>query len=135
MGIPYAIFVLKQINPSTEELFSVCRKPVVVKHVKMGAVNLKTLILLTCLSSVLGFNLTRIADECLKGIMLSETENLKCNTAKDLSVQMIKTRSQSFYCIKYEKKSGNPNDVDVLSFDLNEDDYDLKFVRNKMKRD
>lgn len=96
----------------------------------MGAMTLKALILLACLSNVLGFNLTRISDECLKGTMLSEMENLNCVTAKGLSIQMIKTRSQIFYCIKYEKKAGNVNAFDVLSFDLHED-YDLKFVSNK----
>jgi hypothetical protein len=93
----------------------------------MEAAVLKTLIISACLSIVLGFNQTRIADECLKGMMLSETEDLKCITGKGVSVQRVKTISQTFYCIKYEKKLGNVNAFDVLSFDLHED-YDLKFV-------
>ena len=43
---------------------------------------------------------------------------------------MVKRKSQTFYCIKYEKRTGNVNTYDVLSFDLKED-YELKFVSIK----
>jgi hypothetical protein len=102
--------------------FSVVRKLLAMKHAALFS-----LILSACLSSVLSFNQTRITEECLSGLMLSETENLKCVTQKGVSVQMVKSNLQTFYCIKYEKKSGNVNMYDLLSFDLAVD-YDLKFV-------
>jgi hypothetical protein len=120
------LFVIPPISLTTKVFtFSVVRKLLAMKHAAL----LFSLILSACLSSALSFNQTRITEECLSGLMLSETENLKCVTQKGVSVQMVKSNSQTFYCIKYEKKSGNVNMYDLLSFDLAVD-YDLKFVSN-----
>jgi hypothetical protein len=101
-----------------------------VKRGKMRAAIFKALIFLACFAFALCFNQTRLADECLKGHMLSETEDLRCVTGNGVAIHRIKRRSQTFYCIKYEKKVGNVNAFDILSFDPNED-YDLKFVSYK----
>lgn len=80
-------------------------------------------------SNVLSLNLDRLADDCLKDRMLHETENLKCESSKGVRVQRVQDVNQTFYCFKYEKKTGQKNnEFDVLSFDLHED-YDLKYVK------
>lgn len=118
-------FAIRKKCVSFEKLFSV-----VCQLLIMRVAIFIPLILSACLSNVLSFNQTRLADECLKGLMLSETENLKCVTDKGVSIQMVKRKLKTFYCIKYEKRTGNVNTYDVLSFDLNED-YELKFVSIK----
>lgn len=89
--------------------------------------NAVLIILLSCLSLALSLDFVRLTDDCLRGRSLQGNENLRCVTPKGLIVQHMIEDSQTFYCLKYEKKSGNKNEFDVLSFDLHED-YDLKFV-------
>lgn len=72
-------------------------------------------------------DLGRLSDECLKGKLLSKLQDINCVTLKLVRIQKIQHQNDTFYCITYEKKSGNRNEFDVLSFDLHED-YDLKFV-------
>lgn len=94
----------------------------------MSARKLKLIFLVTFVSNALSLNLQRLADDCLRDRMLHETENLKCESLKGVKIQRIQDDNQTFYCIKYEKNTGQINEFDVLSFDLHVD-YDLKYVK------
>jgi hypothetical protein len=94
----------------------------------MGANKIKFYILIACLSTVLCLDFERLMSDCLMGKALHVAENLKCETSKGVKVQRVQEKNQTFYCIKYERKSGNRNDFDVLSFDLF-DDNGLRYVK------
>lgn len=96
-------------------------------NAEMSAQILKAIILLFCGSSVASLSLDRLADDCLKGRPLHATEDLKCSTDRKVGIQRIRERNQTFYCIKYEKKTGDRREFEVLSFDLHED-YELKYA-------
>lgn len=95
----------------------------------MSARKLNLIFLMTFVLNVLSLDLQRLADDCLKDRVLHETENLKCETLNGVKVQRIQDENQTFYCFKYEKKTGVKIEFDVLSFDLHED-YDLKYVKS-----
>ena len=65
----------------------------------------------------------------MKGRALGQTKDVDCLTRNEVKVVKLTESSQTFYCIYYEKRTGNLNEFDVLSFDLSSDDYDFKFVR------
>lgn len=80
------------------------------------------------LSSVVCLNLERLQNECVRGRPLEGTVKLEC-VASEVTIQMAKEGNQTFYCIIYEKNSGDILKFDVLSLGLLED-YDLKYVSN-----
>lgn len=88
--------------------------------------NLNVIFLLAFLFGVNCLDLQKLSDDCLKG--KPAPGGLECTTAKGVQIQRIHEGFQKFYCINYEKKTGNINEFDTLTFDLSHDDYDLKFV-------
>lgn len=80
------------------------------------------------LTFILSANSLELSDECLNLNGKSIRWSLECTTASGLRIREILEGSQKFYCINYEKKTGNIDEFDILAFDLSHDDYDLKFV-------
>lgn len=82
---------------------------------------------LSFIASVFCLDLQRLADDCLTGRPLQETQEVQCVTNKSVAIKKIQQENQTFYCISYEKKDGDSNEFDILSFNIFED-YDLKYV-------
>lgn len=95
----------------------------------MKSVELKVLVLFFySVSSVFSLDFQRLSDDCLEGASLQKLQDLTCTTSsKGVKIHQIRNQNQTFYCINYEKKTGNRNEFDVLTFDLS-GDYDLKYV-------
>lgn len=72
-------------------------------------------------------NLRRLQHDCIQDRILEGTRFLECIDT-NITVQMFKQGNQTFYCIKYEKNTGDINEPDVLSLKLYED-YHIKYVR------
>lgn len=88
----------------------------------------KIILVLTIAASSFALDFQRLSDGCLQG-NLTERQDLQCSTQKGVRIQTSRKSGQTFYCVSYEKKTGNKNEFDILSFDLpNDDYYDLKFV-------
>lgn len=98
----------------------------------MSAKGIKVILLLLSVLCAIGMDFNALSDDCLKNKILHETADLNCITSKNVKIQRIREGNQTFYCIKYEKKSGNRDEFDALTFDLHED-YDLKFVKTYLR--
>lgn len=90
----------------------------------------KVFFVLISLSDISCLNFTKLSEFCLKS-RISES-NLQCTTEKGLQIQKIELGVKKFYCINYEKKTGNENEFDIVAFDLLHEDYDLKFVSKSL---
>lgn len=98
----------------------------------MGSRGIILFLFVTIISSIFCLNLEKLSNECLKNRSLHEEENLNCESLKGVAIHRIQHLNQTFYCIEYEKRTGEQNEFDVLSFDLHED-YSLKYVKYKEK--
>lgn len=97
----------------------------------MRAVELRILLILFFfITSIVCLNLKKASEDCLNGSSLPRNQEISCLTLNGVKINKIERQNQTFYCIYYEKKTGNRNEFDVLSFDLHED-YDLKYVSKK----
>lgn len=100
----------------------------------MKSVELKILFwFIVSVSSVVSLDFQRLSDDCLEGTSLQKLQDLTCTTPKGVKIHKSRKQNQTFYCINYEKKTGNRNEFDTLSFDLR-GDYDLKYVSYDEKR-
>lgn len=84
-------------------------------------------LIFSLVSSSFGLDLQRLTHACLEGA-LKDIQDVFCTTQKGVRIQTTRKLSKTFYCVSYEKKTGNKNEFEVLSFDLHNDDYDLTFV-------
>ena len=94
----------------------------------MSVCKFKFFLVLSSLLAVNCLDLLKLNDECLKG--KPSQFSLECITTKGVRVQRIQEGTQKFYCVNYEKKTGNANEFHTLGFNLTLDDYELKFVSN-----
>jgi hypothetical protein len=94
----------------------------------MGNLKLNFALLLIFLyHPVIGINLPQLSDDCIKSRKIQTQRSVECTTEKGVKIEKFTDENLTFYCISYEKKTGELSDFDVLSFDLHED-YDLMLV-------
>lgn len=94
----------------------------------MSTKKIKVFFILAFVASSSGSDFTRLPDNCLKGNDFDLPKDIECTTGKGVKVTKISSLAKTFYCIQFEKNSGEKKEFDVLSFDLRSSDYDLQFV-------
>lgn len=90
--------------------------------------------MLLFVTKVYSFDLQSLSSECLNGTLSQRkiVGKLQCVTSsKGVRVLKLQEKNQTIYCINYEKKTGDITTFDVLSFDLNDEDYELFYVSKK----
>lgn len=101
----------------------------------MSTRKIKIFFILAIVANATGLDFTKLPDSCLKGNDFDLPKDVECTTGKGVKVTKIKSLARTFYCIQYEKNSGDKNEFDVLAFDLRSSDYDLQFVSLVLDRD
>lgn len=94
----------------------------------MSTKRFKVFCILAFVAAASGLDFTQLPDNCLKGSDYDLPKEIDCITSKGVKITKIKSSAKTFYCIQFEKNSGDKNEFDVLSFDLRSSDYDLQFV-------
>lgn len=95
----------------------------------MSTRNIKIFFILAIIaSSATALDFTKLPQSCLQGNDFDLPKDVECTTGKGVKVTKITSSTRTFYCIQYEKNSGDKKEFDVLAFDLRSSDYDLQFV-------
>lgn len=92
----------------------------------MTAKTLISLFVLIFVSKAICLDLMSLEKNCMEGKSLNETEKVEC-VGGELKMYVAREGNETFYCINYEKNTGNRYSYDVLSFELNED-YVMLYV-------
>jgi len=97
--------------------------------------NLRIFVLLTCLGFLFvhanrtnrNLNLQQLQNRCLS-YQSTAAKSLTCTTQKKLKMQITRgVENGVFYCLTYEKTTGNVYGFDSLTIELHPD-YDLQYV-------